>query len=148
MQLNKFSDYALRILMMISSPRDQAYTIAEIAQSLQVSQHHLVKIVHFMAKQEWLITTRGKGGGIELDPRIFKLGLGEVVRTLQGDLAIVECHNPPCVLRHGCGLKGILDHAQAQFYLDLDKYTMGQILKPPTHTKKLTAQFISTLTIN
>ena len=64
MQLNKFTDYALRILMYISRPRESAYTIAEIAADLQVSQNHLVKVVHFMGKQNWLITTRGKGGGL------------------------------------------------------------------------------------
>ena len=68
MQLNKFTDYALRILMYISQPRDTPYTIAEIARDLYVSQNHLMKIVHFMSKQDWIIATRGKGGGIRLNP--------------------------------------------------------------------------------
>ncbi len=42
MQLNKFTDYALRLLMYISRPRDTPYTIAEIARDLHVSQNHLV----------------------------------------------------------------------------------------------------------
>ena len=71
MQLNKFTDYALRILMYISRPRDLPYTISEIAEDLQVSQNHLVKIVHFMGKQGWLITSRGKGGGIRLNQEIL-----------------------------------------------------------------------------
>ena len=54
MQLNKFSDYALRVLMLISNPRELPYTIAELAENLHVSQNHLVKIVHFMAKKEWM----------------------------------------------------------------------------------------------
>ena len=61
MQLNKFTDYALRSLMYISRPRNTPYTIAEIAVDLQISHNHLVKIVHFMGKQGWLITLRGKG---------------------------------------------------------------------------------------
>lgn len=148
MQLNKFSDYALRILMTISAPREQPYTIAEIAQTLQVSQNHLVKIVHFMAKQQWLITTRGKGGGIEIDPRILDLGLGDVVRILQGNPAVVECNTPPCVLRYSCGLKGILDHAQNQFYLDLNQYKMQQVLKPKTCVASAAIQAIPTLSLD
>lgn len=128
MQLNKFTDYALRILLSIARPRDTPYTIAEIAQKLQVSQNHLVKIVHFMAKQDWLVTSRGKGGGLRLNPQALELKLGQVVRILQGDQQIVECHNPPCVLRSHCGLKGILDHAQLAFYRDLDQYSLGQVL--------------------
>ncbi|ELO6155909.1 Rrf2 family transcriptional regulator [Escherichia coli] len=128
MQLNKFTDYVLRILMYISRPRESAYTIAEIATDLQVSQNHLVKVVHFMGKQNWLITTRGKGGGIRLHPDAVHLKVGEAVRTLQGENQIVECNNPPCVLRSQCGLKGILDQALEQFYQYLNQYTLGEVL--------------------
>jgi DNA-binding IscR family transcriptional regulator len=38
MQLNKFTDYALRILMYVSRPSEMPYTIAEIALDLHVSQ--------------------------------------------------------------------------------------------------------------
>ena len=128
MQINKITGYALRILMYISRPRESAYTIAEIATDLQVSQNHLVKVVHFMGKQNWLITTRGKGGGIRLHPDAVHLKVGEAVRTLQGENQIVECNNPPCVLRSQCGLKGILDQALEQFYQYLNQYTLGEVL--------------------
>lgn len=131
MQLNKFTDYALRILMYISSPKDVPYTIAEIAQDLNVSQNHLVKIVHFMGKQDWLITTRGKGGGLRLNPAILEFRLGYIVRILQGDAQIVECNTPPCVLHPRCGLKGILDQAVEQFYQSLDQYTVADVLNTP-----------------
>lgn len=130
MQLNKFTDYALRILMYVARPSDVPYTIAEIAQSLHVSQNHLVKIVHFMGKQQWIVTLRGKGGGIYLNPEAKNLKLGEIVRILQGDhQQIVECNTPPCVLRSHCGLKGILDQALENFYQSLDQYTLGEVLQ-------------------
>ncbi|AOA57254.1 RrF2 family transcriptional regulator [Acinetobacter larvae] len=149
MQLNKFTDYALRILMYIARPRDIPYTIAEIAQDLQVSQNHLVKIVHFMAKQDWLITTRGKGGGIRLHPQALEQRLGDMVRILEGDTPIVQCHNPPCVLRVNCGLKGILDHALQQFYDDLNRYQLGEVLQnAPTATPSSTKSAIEFLSID
>ncbi|MEB3767153.1 Rrf2 family transcriptional regulator [Acinetobacter sp. MD2] len=131
MQLNKFTDYALRILMYVARPNDVPYTIADIAQDLHVSQNHLVKIVHFMAKQEWIITTRGKGGGLKLNPKTLDFKLGTIVRILQGDHQIVECHTPPCVLRAHCGLKGILDQALQQFYQSLDQYRLKDVLNTP-----------------
>lgn len=135
MQLNKFTDYALRILMYIARPRDHAYTIAEIAQDLHVSQNHLVKIVHFMGKQQWIITTRGKGGGIRLKAETLNLNLGQIVRILQGHTAIVECNTPPCVFRHHCDLKGILDQALEQFYLALDQYRLANVVDPNAPSK-------------
>lgn len=128
MQLNKFTDYALRILMYISKPRDTPYTIAELANNLQVSQNHLVKIVHFMAKNRWITTIRGKGGGLHLNPESLDLQLGEIVRILQGNQPIIDCQNPPCVLLSNCGLKSILNQAREQFYQSLNQYTLGSAL--------------------
>ncbi|EIM40403.1 MULTISPECIES: RrF2 family transcriptional regulator [Acinetobacter] len=130
MQLNKFTDYALRILMYIAQPKEVPYTIAELANELQVSENHTMKIVHFMAKQDWLITTRGRGGGIRMNPLTLKIPLGQIVRILQQDSQVVECNTPPCVLRKNCGLKGILDDAVEQFYASLDQYTLSEVVTP------------------
>lgn len=147
MQLNKFTDYALRILMYIARPRATPYTIAEIAQDLHVSQNHLVKIVHFMGKQDWIITSRGKGGGIRLKTEALNLNLGFIVRTLQGNSQIVECHVPPCVFRNNCGLKGILDHALEQFYQSLDSYCLGDVLDQTPATQSATFSPISLINL-
>lgn len=132
MQLNKFTDYALRILITIAQTRQAPYTIAELADCLYVPANHLVKIVHFMAKQHLIITTRGKGGGIRLNPDALGTRLGDLVKILQGEVNIVECNNPPCVLRSKCGLKSILNQAVDQFYLSLNAYTLGQVLDTST----------------
>lgn len=130
MQLSKFTDYALRILMYISRPREIPYTIAEIAQDLYVSKNHLVKIVHFMGKQNWIVTSRGKGGGIRLKPETLSLRLGDIVRILQGEQQIVECGTPPCVLRRYCGLKDLLNEAMEQFYQHLNQHTLAEAVTP------------------
>ncbi len=140
MQLNKFTDYALRVLMSIAKPSTTPYTIARLATDLHVSQNHLVKIVHFMAKQQWIITTRGKGGGIQLHPEVLQRPLGQLVRILQGQAPIVDCSSPECILRPECGLKAILDQAVEQFYQHLDQYCLQQLVQksPPTHENSIT----------
>lgn len=116
--------------MYIAQPKEMPYTIAELANELQVSENHTMKIVHFMAKQDWLITTRGRGGGIRMNPLTLKIPLGQIVRILQQDSQVVECNTPPCVLRKNCGLKGILDDAVEQFYASLDQYTLSEVVTP------------------
>ena len=116
--------------MYIAQPKEMPYTIAELANELQVSENHAMKIVHFMAKQDWLITTRGRGGGIRMNPLTLKIPLGQIVRILQQDSQVVECNTPPCVLRKNCGLKGILDNAVEQFYASLDQYTLSEVVTP------------------
>lgn len=135
MQLNKFTDYGLRILIHIAQPREQLYTIPELADYFHVSQNHLVKIVHFMAKQQFIITTRGKYGGLQINPKALTMPLGEIIRILQDDPPIVNCAEPPCILRPNCGLKSVLDQALFQFYHSLNQYTLADFLtSPPQNT--------------
>ena len=88
-----------------------------------------------MGKQDWIITTRGKGGGIRLNAETLNLNLGQIVRILQGNNQIVECNTPPCVMRSNCGLKGILDQALEQFYQSLDQYRLGDVLNLGSSSK-------------
>lgn len=145
MQLNKFSDYALRVLMYVSRPRNVPYTIAEIAENLVVSKNHLVKVVHFMAKQNWVMTTRGKGGGIQLNAKTLSLQLGDILRILEGDHQIVNCVTPPCVMRSHCGLKSILDQAVDHFYQSLNQYTLQDVLNRPAFPTRSLSSPISLL---
>lgn len=133
MQLNKFTDYALRVVLYIAPSRELPYTISEVATALHVSENHLIKVVHFMAKQHWLMTTRGKGGGIRLNPQSLTLKLGDIVQTLQGDHQVVNCLEPsPCILLKTCGLKSILNQAMQQFYQSLNQYTLADVVNQPT----------------
>ncbi|MBC7750258.1 MAG: Rrf2 family transcriptional regulator [Candidatus Saccharibacteria bacterium] len=137
MQLTHFTDLGLRVLMYASQPQrvtqsGKAVTISEIAESLHVSRNHLVKVVHFMASHQWLSTTRGKGGGLALAKTPDQYNLGQLVRILEGTTQVVNCAEPPCALRFGCGLKGLLDEALQAFFQSLDRYTLADIIQGKT----------------
>ena len=65
MELSQFSDYSLRV-MMFAGLSDRLVSVPEIAKTYQISQHHLVKIVHHLSKHEYLKTYRGRSGGFRL----------------------------------------------------------------------------------
>ncbi|UGA38296.1 Rrf2 family transcriptional regulator [Chromobacterium haemolyticum] len=117
MQLTRFTDLGLRVLMYLTWQEEgQLATIPEIAACFEVSRNHLVKVVHFMAQQGWLQTSRGKGGGLALARAPEQYRVGEVVRELEGLSQLIDCADPPCALRQGCRLKGALDEALAAFF--------------------------------
>ena len=62
------------------------------------------------------------------DPR--KLKLGEVVRSLESDFALVECFGEAnqCVLTGGCGLERALALAMEAFFRELDRYTLADLV--------------------
>lgn len=124
MQLNKFTDYGLRLLMYLIKSSDQLHTIAQVAHDLHISENHLVKVSHFLAQQNWIISTRGKGGGIRIHPEAVYLPIGEVIRALEHDQKVIDCLGIECNLREDCHLSLLFPLAIEQFYQYLNQYQL------------------------
>jgi len=132
MKLTAFTDYSLRVLMYLAADPTQRATIAEIAAAFDISENHLVKVVHFLGKQGWIETLRGKGGGIQLAMAPDAINVGRVVRDTEGSALPAECFLPEggeCILTPVCRLKNVLAEAVKAFYFVLDKYTLADISK-------------------
>jgi Rrf2 family nitric oxide-sensitive transcriptional repressor len=65
MRLSLFTDYSLRVLM-FAALKGETFSLSEVAEAYDISRHHLVKVVNYLAKLGYLDTRRGRGGGITL----------------------------------------------------------------------------------
>lgn len=130
MKLTAFTDYSLRVLMYLATDTSRRVTISEISKSFGISENHLVKVVHFLGKQGWIETVRGKGGGILLAKPALQVNVGQVVRDTEGAAVPAECFSEGggrCVIDGCCNLKGVLAEAVRAFYAVLDQYTLEDI---------------------
>ncbi|WP_066569928.1 Rrf2 family transcriptional regulator [Snodgrassella sp. CFCC 13594] len=149
MQLNRFTDLGLRVLIMLShTPPTQKITVAQIAQALSVSQNHLVKIVHFMASAGWVESFKGRHGGIRLAPASYARPLGELVQQLEIHSSegrpLIDCHQPPCSLLPLCSLPPLLAQAQQAFYQALNQHTLQDISRHDSQSNEIVVQWLST----
>lgn len=133
MQLNRFTDLGLRVLLSLQQ-RDhhtQLSTVDNLATELAVSRNHLVKIVHFMAQSGWIESFKGRTGGIRLASAAPQLLLGDIITALEeassGYPHLINCHTPPCSLAGYCYLPTILTGAQQAFYAYLNRYTLQDL---------------------
>jgi len=133
MQLTKFTDYSLRVLIYLAMRRGEQATIREISDTHGISENHLMKVVHSLAKRGYLKTVRGKGGGISLARMADEVSIGSVIRELE-PMTPVECFVPnykgSCDLFPGCRLRGVLRGAQAAFLGSLDQYMLSDVAGP------------------
>ncbi len=133
MQLTRFTDLGLRVLMFLGvSEPGKIRTIAEIAEKFDAAPHHTTKVVQFMGQQGWLDNIRGKGGGIRLARPVESYLLGDIVQILERKDELIECGRPPCALAGGCALKQLLDSASASFYADLNRHTLADAIAGST----------------
>lgn len=133
MRLTVYTDYALRMLMYVAVKADGGVTtIAEVAEAFGISKAHLDKVAHRLGTAGYLQTTRGRGGGLRLARSAREIGLGDVVRRLEPDMALVPCFGPvhaPCPITPACGLRGALYEAQQAFLAVLDRHTLADLVR-------------------
>jgi Rrf2 family nitric oxide-sensitive transcriptional repressor len=128
MQLTRFTDYALRVLMFVGRQRGRRCTMREIAAYYRISLEHLRKVVHRLAKLGYLDTTQGRGGGIALGRDAANIRLGSVIELMEEDMHIVDCRALACVLEPACSLKTALNRAGRAFIAALNEVTLADLL--------------------
>ena len=89
MRLTVYTDYSLRMLMYLAVKSDGLATIAEVAVAYGISKAHLTKVAHQLGLAGFVETVRGKGGGLRLARPPTAIGLGDVVRHTEPDMALV-----------------------------------------------------------
>ena len=135
MRLTIFTDYTLRVLIYLGLHQHEPRlaTISDVAIAYGISENHLMKIVHHLARQGYVATTRGKGGGMRLACAPEQINLGDVVRGAEEGLAIVECFqkkSTACPIGSACALAAILGKAMHAFFDELDRHTLADFLEP------------------
>lgn len=131
-QLKKYTDYALRVLIYAGMRSEQELvSIKEISETFSISQHHLGKIVFELNKKGLIETFRGRNGGIRLAQAPKDINVGTIVRDLEQDFHLLECFNREtnqCILSPACKLKHALHEALEAFFSVLDQYTLKDLI--------------------
>jgi Rrf2 family nitric oxide-sensitive transcriptional repressor len=126
------TDIALRTLIYLGGKHNFA-TIQEIADATAVSKTHLMKVVMTLVAANFLISERGRNGGIRLGLAPEKISVGTVVKLMETNLAMVVCMKADatlacCPLLPKCKLVNVLQQAQNSFFNTLDQKTLADIL--------------------
>jgi Rrf2 family nitric oxide-sensitive transcriptional repressor len=136
MRLTTYTDYGLRVLIYLGLRGERLTTIQEISEQYGISRNHLMKLVHELGQLGYVETIRGKHGGLRLGRPPDRITVGEIVRRLEPDMALVECfqpsdvHDVQCQIVRDCVLRPALQQALERFLMTLDGYTLADLLVP------------------
>ena len=131
MNLSKFTDYSFRILIFLGNHPNELYTVDELSSILNLSTHHIKKIIYKLAKNNYLESSKGRNGGIKLIKNPKEINLGELFELTEDNLNLVECFSPDnnnCDMDNCCKLKPILNNALESFKRKLHEYTLEDLI--------------------
>jgi Rrf2 family nitric oxide-sensitive transcriptional repressor len=129
MRHTSHADYALRVLLYLRVAPGRQGSVSEMAEAHAVSRHHLVKVVQGLAGAGMVETTRGRGGGVRLVRDPSSISVGEVMRAMEKDFAIVECLGAArfCRVAGVCGARSVFSRALDAYFEVLDQASLEEI---------------------
>ncbi len=83
---------ALKIMLNLSLHKDCGYVkLKDIALEEEVSEKYLEQIVSYLLKARKVRSSRGTNGGYQLIKAPKDYTVGEIIKCLEGDMALSEC---------------------------------------------------------
>ena len=129
-RLTVYTDYGLRLLMYVALKKGELATIQEVADAYGISKNHLMKVTYDLGRTAFWRPCVGAEAGFGWPAHPEQIGLGDVVRRMEEDFAMVECFAPSsnrCAITGSCRLKGILKDALGAYLAVLDHYTLADL---------------------
>ena len=92
MKLSTKSRYGLKAILDIALfCAEGTVSISEIAERTKISVNYLEQLLPKLKKAQLVTSTRGAQGGYKLAKEAREISVGDILRALEGDLALVNC---------------------------------------------------------
>lgn len=109
---------------------NESATLTEISQHLKISRNNLIKVSNQLSKLDYIVSTRGRHGGISINPKAKKVSLKEIISNTEESFDMAECfskNGTSCTFIKGCKLKKSLSQALNAFLDALGDTTLETI---------------------
>ncbi len=132
MRLTTRSRYGTRMMLDIAMHcGDGPVRISDIAKRQGLSTKYLEKLIRELKKAGFISSKRGPGGGhtLAIPPR--DISVGGIVRSLEGDIGLVECldNDTLCQRIDDCPTREVWVKASNAMYAALDEISIADMLK-------------------
>jgi len=140
MQLTTRSRYGLRMLLDIAMHGGEGpVRIQDIARRRNISVKYLEQLIRELKKSGLIISKRGPKGGHLLAVPPDEIRVGDVVRTLEGRIALTECvvNKRVCGIAEDCLTREIWTRATNSMFKELDSIKLSELLQKAKRTETL-----------
>ena len=134
--LSRKAKYGLRSLIHLAQKRGQGpIQIREISEQLDIPRKFLEAILLELRNNGILQSRQGKEGGYYLERASDTISIGNIVRMLDGPLAIVPCVSQTayarcndCTEEHLCSIRWVMKEVRDASAKILDQTTLDQLV--------------------
>ncbi len=131
MQITRQTEYAIKTMLELARKRDGKYLSSKfIAQQQEIPEDFLKKTIKLLAEADLVVTQRGAQGGVKLARPAQKINLAQVIRAIEGPIALNVCLAPEykCPNQPGCTISVALAKAQVAMLEVLENQILADMI--------------------
>jgi len=131
MKLTTRSRYATRLLLDIALHSKDGAPVPskDTAEREGISLKYLEKLLKILKEAGYIIGKRGPHGGNSLTKEPKDISIGDLARTMDGEVRILDCDQNTCPRAAVCLKRSIWDDASLAMYKMLDSYSLADLIK-------------------
>ena len=140
MKLSTRSRYGTRLMVDLAQRfTDGPIPLAEIAKRQDLSAKYLEQLIILLKGAGLIRSARGRRGGYMLARKPDQISVGEIVETLEGKLALVDCVSDPelCYRSPECPTREIWVGMTGALKKELFSLSLKDVLQKSTPLEKL-----------
>ncbi len=131
LRFTKRVDYGLMAIQYVAFQEGVSpVAVKQIAEEFNIPSELLAKILQRLAKRGLIVSQNGPKGGYRLAHQPEEITVGQVVRALEGPIAIVSCYNDEgdCPQMPRCTLRRPVQKIQAAIGQLLDTMSLAELM--------------------
>lgn len=134
MRLTTRGHYGIRAILDLAANPERPLSLKEIARRQNISLAYLEQLFNRMKRDGLVTARRGPGGGYVLGRQASSITLGEVYRSLEGEITFARCESgerteeKECVNADGCVSRLLWEGLSRRVREYLDSLTLADLL--------------------
>jgi FeS assembly SUF system regulator len=142
LRMTKLADYGIVMLThFASSPTQVTHNARDIASAVHLPLPMVSKVLKVLAREGLLVSHRGTKGGYSLARRPGDISIAEIIRALEGPIAVTECTDTlhgDCDLELLCPVRGNWHRINQAIREALESISLAEMTQPlPTRLVSL-----------
>ena len=132
LRISKLTDYGTLVLSTMASAPDTQFSATELATKLGLNTTTVSKLLKSLTRADLLTSQRGAHGGYQLAKEINQISALEIIRALEGPVALTECstdHNE-CEIADACQMQSKWQIINLAIRRALSELSLADLSKP------------------
>lgn len=129
MKLSTKGRYGLKAMYYLGKLNpEEIISLKQLSAQTDVSMPYLEKLLGILKKDNLIVATRGTNGGYKLSKQPQEITIGEILRTLEGNMYLADCNSGKCN-KADCPNYLIFNYIYKKINTVFDEITLDQMIK-------------------